>query len=142
MLAVRVAEGRPAGHDHEQLVIPQLVVLREGALPRRQLVQARADLLAGHALALPLEPLTHRRMRSLEPALVGFDGGPYAEVYTDGSANQLFDAVVMPLDQPHSVFGVALKLKSVTICFESDGAQIIGTKLVYGTTGYPSSCTG
>ena len=56
-------------------------------------------------------------------------------MYTDGSEDKLFDAVVMPLDQPQSVLGVTLKLKSVTICFEAAGAQIIGTKLVSGATG-------
>jgi hypothetical protein len=47
-----------------------------------------------------------------EQVTIGRDQGPFAEVYTDGSADKLFDAVVMPLDQPQSLFGVSLKLKS------------------------------
>jgi hypothetical protein len=46
-----------------------------------------------------------------------------------------FGGLMMPLDQPQSTFGTALKLKAVTVCFQAQGAQITGTHLLYGQSG-------
>lgn len=46
-----------------------------------------------------------------------------------------FGGLMMPLDQPQSIFGTTLKLKSVTVCFQAQGAQITGTHLIYGQLG-------
>jgi hypothetical protein len=58
---------------------------------------------------------------------------------TEGPAvitySTLFDHVRMPLDQPQSIFGTTLKLKTVTVCFQAAGAQIVGTSLFHGETG-------
>ena len=61
--------------------------------------------------------------------------GPELGVYSDGSVDVVPGAVFMPLDQPQSIFGIQLKLKSVTICFRAAGGQIVGTSLFYGETG-------
>jgi hypothetical protein len=67
--------------------------------------------------------------------LLAYSPGPSVAVLSDGTVNGVGRAVFMPLDQPQSIFGVALKLKSVTICFGAFGAQITGTRLVSGATG-------
>jgi hypothetical protein len=41
-------------------------------------------------------------------------------------------AVLLPLDQPQNVFGTTLKLKAVTICYQSPFAVIVATSLEYG----------
>jgi hypothetical protein len=41
--------------------------------------------------------------------------------------------VFLPIDLPESIFGRTLKLKSATICFNSQGAPITSTGLFYGS---------
>jgi hypothetical protein len=60
--------------------------------------------------------------------------GPLVSVGSTGTVDKAFDAVGIPLDQPQNIFGVPLKLKSVTVCFEAAGAQIVGTRLAYSET--------
>jgi hypothetical protein len=48
---------------------------------------------------------------------------------------QEFGSLMMPLDQPQSIFGTTLKVKAVTVCFQAQGAQITGTHLMYGQSG-------
>jgi hypothetical protein len=55
--------------------------------------------------------------------------GPSVVATSSSTSNQ---PLVLPLDQPQSIFGTALKLKSVTICFASAGAPITSTQIVYG----------
>jgi hypothetical protein len=55
--------------------------------------------------------------------------GPSVVATSSSTSNQ---PVVLPLDQPQSIFGRALKLKSVTVCFASAGAPITSTQIVYG----------
>jgi hypothetical protein len=51
-----------------------------------------------------------------------------------------YRTVIMPLDQPRSIFGTTLKLKAVTICFHAGyGAVIVGTGLRSGETGQDSA---
>lgn len=60
--------------------------------------------------------------------------GPSMWIRSDRSPSKVSLAVALPLDQPQSVFGVALKLEEVTICFRAAGAQIAGTDLSYRAT--------
>src|SRR5437016_5653855 len=55
-LALRRPERGPAGHDHEQLVVSDLVVVLPGPFARRQLVQARAEGFGSDAYPAPAEP--------------------------------------------------------------------------------------
>ena len=63
--------------------------------------------------------------------------GPHTQVHSKFAID--VGSVFMPLDQPESIFGTALKLKQVTICFRADGAQIVGTRIEYGTMAEQSS---
>ena len=63
--------------------------------------------------------------------------GPAVALWSDGTLDQVIGAVVLPLDQPQSIFGAGLKFKSLTICFKAQGAQIIGTRVHYGQAADP-----
>jgi hypothetical protein len=58
--------------------------------------------------------------------------GPLLRVRSTSAGSR---AVVMPLDQPQSIFGTTLTLKAVTICFRAGGGVIVFTGLFYGETG-------
>jgi hypothetical protein len=67
--------------------------------------------------------------------------GPAVALYSDGTVDQVIGAVVLPLDQPQSIFGAGLKFKALTICFKAQGAQIIGTRVHYGQAADPGQQT-
>ena len=59
-LTLRVADGRCSRDDQQELLVPVLEVVREGALARVELEEARTDELAAepasHVEAAPEEP--------------------------------------------------------------------------------------
>jgi len=69
-LAVWRAERRCAGHDDEQLVVPELIVVRERALAWQKLKEAGTKVVSGNALSTPSKSWLVRRPRSLHPTIV------------------------------------------------------------------------
>jgi hypothetical protein len=58
--------------------------------------------------------------------------GPTVNVTSSTSGDR---EVFIPLDTPGTIFGTTLKLKTVTICFDSIGAPITGTRIAQGQGG-------
>jgi hypothetical protein len=64
---------------------------------------------------------------------IGRTDGPKVIVSSSSTGTH---SVILPLDQPQSILGRTLKLKSVTVCFQSEGgAPITSTELYYGANG-------
>jgi len=80
----------------------------------------------------PYDYVYHRVAFINESTVIAPKDGP--AVYVTRSAEGS-SAVMLPLDQPQSVFGTTLKLKAVRICFKAQGAVIVATGLSSGETG-------
>jgi hypothetical protein len=77
--SIRGTKRRPPGYDDEQLVVAEFVVVREGALARRKLVEAGAEMLAGNALSPPPKARLLRGPCPLYPASVVEQVGLHAQ---------------------------------------------------------------